>query len=902
MPRWRAFWVRALGFLDRERRERDFAEELASHLDMHVENNLRAGMAPEEARRAALLKLGGVEQVKELHRERRGLPLVDMLVQDVRLALRMMRRSPGFTAVAMLLVTLGVGANTVMFTVVNTLLLRPLPYPDAARLQLVQTVGEGGGAAAAAVPDYHEFRSGNRSFRSLAAFYSRPLDVTGGEEPERIRVLIVSSEFLGTLQVPPARGRDLVPADERWGDHRVTLLTDGFWRRRFGADPAILGRPITLGAEPYTVVGILPPAFSFVGLEAQALVPMAFAPGDNMNSHNNYFLTMVGRLGTDATPASAAGDLNRISESIIAEHPENRGSRVDVRPLQAAVVEDVKPALLVLFGAVAFVLLIACANLANLLLARAATRRREIALRIAIGASRRRVLGQLLTESVVLAACGSALALALAWVSVGTLDSLSQTVLPRTEAIRIDGAVLAYTALMAVLTGVLFGLVPALRGMDVDLGDALKEGARGGDPRGHRIRAALVVGETALSLVLLIGAGLMMKSMHTLARADAGFDARRVLTVQLGVPRRKYIDEQLERRFSNLAYARSTRFFAEVVEQVRSVPGVTTVGAINGLPLMGEVWGKAVTLYDRPLPATLTDLPPIQYRVVAGDYFRALGVSILSGRAFTEADTEQGAKVAIVNREMARRYWNGLDPIGKVISVNPPIELVPRGTVPPDYEPARLTVVGVAADVRYAGLNVPPSPVVYAPFAQGSEGATTMYLVVRAEQDPLAPVRAIRDRIRQIDPDVPVSSVQTMEARVSASVARPRLRTIVLGAFAGVALLLAAVGIYGVMSYAARQRTREIGIRMALGASSRSILTLLMRSGFAMVALGVAGGLLGAAALTRALRTLLYGVSTTDPLVFAAITGGLVAVSLVAALVPARRATRLEPLVALREE
>ncbi|PYQ21061.1 MAG: hypothetical protein DMF79_08980, partial [Acidobacteria bacterium] len=361
MPRWRAFWVRALGFLDRERREREFAEELASHLDMHVEDNLRAGMAPEEARRAALLKLGGVEQVKELHRERRGLPLVDMLVQDVRLALRMMRRSPGFTAVAMLLLTLGVGANTVMFTVVNTLLLRPLPYPDAARLQLVQTVGEGDGAAAAAVPDYHEYRSGNRSFRSLAAFYSRPLDVTGGEEPERIRVLIVSSEFLGTLQVPPAMGRDLVPADESWGDHRVTLLTDGFWRRRFGADPAILGRPITLGAEPYTVVGILPPAFSFVGLEAQALVPMAFAPGDNMNSHNNYFLTMVGRLGTDATPASAAGDLNRISESIIAEHPENRGTRVDVRPLQAAVVEDVKPALLVLLGAVAFVLLIACA-------------------------------------------------------------------------------------------------------------------------------------------------------------------------------------------------------------------------------------------------------------------------------------------------------------------------------------------------------------------------------------------------------------------------------------------------------------------------------------------------------------------------------------------------------------
>ncbi|PYQ50703.1 MAG: hypothetical protein DMF78_14995, partial [Acidobacteria bacterium] len=877
----RALWARVLGLFDRDRREREFAEELESHLEMHVEDNLRAGMTREDARRAALIKLGGVEQTREIYRDRRGLPLVDMLTQDLRLGLRMMRRRWGFTAVVLLVLALGVGANAVMFSVVNTLLLRPLPYPRASELQLVQTASEDGATAATAPPDFYEYRARNHSLRSLSSFYARPVDLTGGDEPERIRILIVSSEFLGTLGVAPAMGRDMGPADERWGDHRVVLLSEGFWRRRFGGDPAVRGRRITLNAEPYTVIGILPRGFSFVGLEAQAIVPMSFAPGDNLNTHNNYFLTMVGRLAPGATAATARADLNRISDAIIAEHPENRGTRIAVRPLQAAVVEDVKPALLVLFGAVGFVLLIACANLANLLLSRAAVRRREIALRIAIGASRPRILGQLLTESVLLAACGSALALALAWTSVGTLNSLSRAVLPRTEDVRVDGAVLAYTALVAVLTGLVFGLVPALRSVDVDLGDALKEGARtGGDARGHRARAALVAGEIALALVLLIGAGLLMKSLRALAGVDGGFDPRRVLTVQLGVPRKKYVDEALERRFRPEAYARAARFFEDVVAQSRSVPGVAAVGAVSSLPLAGDVWGKNATLYDRPLPQTVGELPAIQYRVVAGDYFQALGIPILSGRAFTPADAQPAAKVAIISREMARRYWKHGDPVGKVISVNPPLQLVPRGTVPDDYKPDLLTVIGVAGDVHYAALRTPPSPVVYAPFAQGSEGMTTMFVAVRALEDPLALVSAIRERVRHVDPDIPVSNVQTMEARVSASVAQPRLQTIVLGSFAGLALLLAAVGVYGVMSYAARQRTREIGIRMALGASGRAILTLLLGKGLAMVAVGVGGGLLGAAALTRALRSLLYGVSATDPLVFAGITAVLATVAL----------------------
>jgi putative ABC transport system permease protein len=651
------------------------------------------------------------------------------------------------------------------------------------------------------------------------------------------------------------------------------------------------------------VVGILPAGFTFLGLDAQAIVPMSFAPGDNMNSHNNYFLNMVGRLAPEATPASATADLEGLARQIIAEHPENMGTSPEAKPLQAALVEDVTRGLLVLFGAVVFVLLIACANLANLLMARAAGRRREIAVRIAIGASRRRVLGQLLTESVVLALCGSALALALAWLAVGTLDSLGQDVLPRTRPIRIDGAVLAYTALIATATGLLFGLAPAWRSLDVDPAEALQEGTRGGgDARGHRVRSLLVVAEIAMSLVLLIGSGLMVKSMHGLARVDGGFAPRGVLTVQVSVPRRKYVDDALERRRLPQAYAKSIRFYADVVEQVGTLPGVRAAGAISGLPLMGDVWGKSVTFYDRPLPATIRELPSIQYRVVAGDYFGAMDVPILKGRAFAGGDTQDGAKVAIVSRELVRRYGKGQDPVGKVISVNPPASLIPRGTAPAEYEPDLFTVVGVAADVRYASLDTPPSPVVYVPFAQGSEGTTTMFLVTRTDGNPLSLAGAIRDRIRHVDPDVPASNLLTMEDRVSASLAQPRLRTIVLGTFAFLALLLAGIGTYGVMSYGARQRTREIGIRMAIGASARAILTLLLGRGLALVGAGLAAGLVGALALSRALQSLLFGVSTSDPLVFLGVTAMLATVAMIAAWLPARRATRLEPVAALREE
>jgi predicted permease len=901
--RLRSLWARAIGVFGRSRRDRELQEELASHLDMHVEDNLHSGMSPEEARRAALIKLGGIEQTRELYREQQGLPFVDTLAQDLRLALRMLRKNPSFTVVALAILALGIGANTVMFSVVNALLLRHLPYPDAERLVRVQTVDSRGDDLATAVPDFREYRARNRTFEGLASFYLRPLDLTGGGDPERIRALIVSPEFLGVLRTPPAVGRDFLPREEQWGDHQKVLLTDGFWRRRFAADPSVVGRQVILNAQPFTVLGVLPPGFSFIDADVQALVPMSFAPGDNLNSHNNYFLTLLGRLRKDTAPGTALADLNVISQSIAARHPENQGTRIGMKPLQEALVGDVKPALLVLFGAVAFVLLIVCANLGNLLLARAVGRRREIGLRIAIGATRGRVLRQLLTETVLLALAGGALALGLASASVGMLNSLDRSLLPRSEDVAIDAVVFTFTALVAVLTGLLFGLAPALRCADVEPVDALKEGSRAaGDRRGHHIRAALVVSEVALSLVLLIGAGLMVKSVHGLARVDAGFEPRNVLTAQIGLPKLRYVDAELERRFSRLAYAKATAFFEEVIRGSRSLPGVSAVGAINGLPLMGEIWSKNVTLHDRPLPKTLRELPVIQYRVAAGDYFRALGIPILAGRAFSEADTEPAAKVAIINQEMARRHWKDQDPVGKLISVNPPAHLIPAGSVPPDYEPALLTIVGVAADVRYGGLHAAPAPLVYTPYAQGAEGETTMYLVVRTSGDPDAFVAGVRDRIRQVDAEVPASRVQTMEANVSATLARPRLHALVLGGFAGLALLLAATGIYGVMAHAARQRTREIGIRMAIGASRQAILALFLRQGLALAAAGALLGLLGAALLTRTLQTMLFEVSSTDPLVFATITTVLLAVALAAAWLPARRATRLDPLMALREE
>src|SRR6267143_4620591 len=702
-------------------------------------------------------------------------------------------------------------------------------------------------------PDFDRLRERNQSFSAVAALYRNPVNLTGGQEPMRVRAIVASAELLPVLGVAPALGRGFSRDDERWGSHRVAILGHGLWHSRFGADPSIVGHSITLDGQPTTVVGVLPPGFSWLGSETQLLLPMSFEPGDNLNSHNNYFVAVIGRLRPGVREERARAELAGIAGQIGNEFPESRGLTMDLESLEDSMGGEVGAAVLVLVGAAGFVLLIACANLANLLLVRAAARRREIAIRAALGASRARILRQLLTESVLLGALGGAAGLALAFWATDALNLLSQEVLPRMREVRVDGRVLAFTLLVSLVTGVLFGLAPALHGSSIDLRQSLSETSPGGASGRRRLTSALVVAEVALAVVLLTGAGLLMKSTYRLLRVDAGFDPQGLLTAEISLPARKYVDPKLARAFSPAAYAKASAFYDEVIAGLRALPGVRAAGAVSSLPLAGDNWGKRLVLWDRPLPSNADDLPQIQYRPVAGDYFRALGIRV-RGRVFTEADGVAAPPVAIVNQELARRYFKGEDPIGKAISVNVPRELVPVDTVPLDFRPQRHTIVGVADDVRYAGLDRAPGPLVYAPFAQGSEGFLSMFVTVRTDGDPLALVAALREQVRRTDPDQAVASVSTFEARLSRAVAQPRLQTGLLGVFAGLAVLLAAIGIYGVMAGSVVQ------------------------------------------------RTLLFSVSATDPAVFGGIVALLAVVALVACWLPARRAARVDPMVALRHE
>jgi putative ABC transport system permease protein len=907
-------WRRIRSVRRRDALENGLDEEIRFHIDHQTEKNRRAGMSPAEARRQALLKFGGVERIKESTRDEIRPALLEDSVRDLRHGLRLLRRTPGFTVAALLTLSLGIGVNTVMFSVVNTLLLRPLPYQDPDRLVSIQTIeAVRRQLAFTAPPDFYTYRKDNRVLEQLDAYYFRPYNLAGETAPERILAMAVTGSMFTTLGTQPFAGRGFTRADEEWGSHRVAILSHGLWQRRFGGDRGIVGQPIRLNGESFIVVGILSHDFSFLGIDAQLFVPMAFAPGDHMNSHSNNFLRMIGRLKPGLSREQAAADLTAISNAIIAQQSVNRGTAMAVVALRDVMVgSDVRRALLVLLAAVGCVLLISCANLANLLLARAAVRSREIAVRLALGAARGRLIRQFLAESLLLSLAGGGLGLVLAYASTNALNQISQRVLPRATSIHVDPVVLLFTFAVATVTGLLLGLAPAAHTAG-DVNAGLKNGTRTvSDSAGrNRLRTALVIAEVALSLVLLVGAGLMVKSMYQLLHVDSGFNPEGVVTMQINLAAEKYVDRQMERRNSPQAYSRSEAFFREVIDRVRTVPGARAVGAVNGLPLFGEIWGKNITFYDRPLPADVTGLPPIQYRVVAGDYFRALSIRIRSGRVFTDDDTARSPKVAIVNQELVRRYWDGQDPIGKVISVNPPLQVLPKsvidearraGAVVDGYEPDKFTVIGVADDVLYGGLERRALPLVYVPYAQGSEGAMNMALVVRTDGNPLDLIAAVREQIARVDRDQSVANVQTMEAMVASSVAQRRMQMNVLGSFALMAMLLAAVGIYGVMAYSVTQRSREIGIRLALGAARRDVTGLVLRQGFTMAGVGVGLGLIGALLLTRALRSLLFDVSTTDPFVFGAIIVLLTVMAGMASYVPARRAARLDPVMTLRSE
>jgi putative ABC transport system permease protein len=747
-------------------------------------------------------------------------------------------------------------------------------------------------------PDFRTMREQNHTFASLSAYYGSRFNLTGIEQPERLRGLVVSADYFTTLGVKPLVGRSFLPVEEQWGSHHTVILSEGFWRTHFHADNNIYGKTVNLDGESYDLVGVMPA--SFTSRDVQLWLPMAWKPKDNFDSHNNYFLTMVGRLKPRVTQSEASSDLNAIMMGIARRFPENKGVGADLQPLRETIVGNVRPALLILLGAVGLILLIACVNLANLLLSRSAGRHKEIAIRSALGADRSRLVRQFITESVLLSLVGGLLGLALAWFALSLLP-LTKDILPRMDGIRLDGWVLFFTAGVSALTAVLFGLMPALQNSRVGkLSNSLKEGGRTSEAGsgGGQVRAALVVCELALAVVLLIGSGLAIKSFERLMRVDAGFDPSRVLTFSVNLPQ-TYDPTPDPLRIG--APPRVAAFFQDVLGRVEQIPGVKAAGAVSNLPLEGENWGKFFVPLDRPIPTSIDDVANTQYRAVAGNFFGAMGIRLLKGRLLNDRDQSSSPLSVVVNDTLARRYWMGQDPIGKTILLTPPQNLIPAAEIPAGFQVPEFTVVGVVSDARYGSLDKDPEPVVYASVLQ-HDFSLGPSMVVRADGDPTALVDAIRGAIAQFDKNLPMGNIATMEEVVSASVAQPRLQTFLLGLFGGLAMVLAAVGIYGVMSYSVTQRTSEIGIRMALGADRAGVLKMIMKQGMRLTVAGLVIGVTLALAATRGMSKILFGVSPTDPATFGAIVALLAFIALLACYIPAHRATKVDPIVALRCE
>ena len=829
---------------------------------------------------------------------------METLLQDVRHGFRMLIKSPLFTIVAILALALGIGVNTAIFSVVNVMLMRPLPFPEPDQLMAIWTTNAARNTtrSSTAPPDYRAWKE-NKSFDQIGAYSLDDFNITATDQADRVRGATVTTNLFPLLHVTPRLGRLFTPEEEEFGRHRVVLLSYGLWQRRFGSDPNIVGKPVTLNAESYTVVGVLPydSWLRQARQKAELWVPMAFEPGSNRNTRNNYFLRVIGRLKPGADIPTAQAEMNTISQRLSQEFKENVGLGARIVSLGQETVGDNSSTLLVLMGAVGFVLLIACANVANLLLARAAAREKETAVRIALGASRLRLMRLWVTENLWLSLIGGALGLILAYVGLQIILALApenlsrDAIISRGVSIPLDYRVLLFTLLLSVLTGVIFGLLPVLQAANPNLTKALKESARGStdSTRSRRVRSLLVVSEIALALVLLIGAALLLKSFMHLQSINPGFNSQNLLTAQIALPELKY--KEGEQR---------SNFFQQAMERIRSLPGVQAVGATTGLPMSNESWGKQFSIEGRQPPQTLDQVEAVEYRQITPDYFKATGVPLLKGRFFTDQDTKNSPDVVIINDAVARTFFPNEDPIGKRIWTGPPESLLSAQLLPPGGRFPRMTIVGVVGDVMSYGVNRPIEWEVYAPHLQGGGNIplAKMYLSVRTSGDPLALAGAVRNEIRNIDPDQPVADIRTMEQRLNDSLWQPRFNMLLLTIFASVAILLAAIGIYGMISYSVTQRTSEIGIRVALGAQQSDVLKIIMKQGIIISLIGVGIGLAVAFALTRVLSTLLVGVSSTDLTIFGAVTFLLLLVAMLGTFIPARRATKIDPLIALRAE
>ncbi|HEV2668208.1 MAG TPA: ABC transporter permease, partial [Blastocatellia bacterium] len=793
---------------------------------------------------------------------------IEMLLQDLRYGVRMLMKKPGFTVVAALTLALGIGANTAIFSVVNAVLLRPLPYPEARQLALISENFSQSGLNRILVspPEYLDYRDRSRSFSQVAAYRRQPFTLTGAGEAEMLRGTVCSTNLFETLGVRPAIGRPFLPGEDRPDRNQIVVLSHGVWQRRFGADPRVVGQKLTLNDNVVEVVGVMPPGFQFPPF-TDLWSPIAFTNemlGQREGPRN---LNVLARLKPESDLPAAQAEMNVLARQLQEQYPEvypaARGWSVTVTSLREQVVGDVRTALWTLLGAVGFVLLIACANVANLMLARAAARERELAIRAALGAGRARIVRQLLTESLMLALAGGALGLLIAWYGVEALLALNPNALPPTATVRIDATALAFTTLVSLLTGVGFGLAPAIGAAKPDLIGVLKESGRGVRSGRYGLRGGLVVLEIALSRVLVIGAGLLIRSFMQVRAVDPGFAPENVLTMSFSLPQKKYPEKN-----------QVANFYQEVLQRVETAPGVEAAGLIAGLPLSGSTSTWGFTTEAKPQPA-LEEALEATYRVISSGYFGALKIPLFRGRDFASADNESAPGVVIINETMARRFWPNEDALGKRIKLGSP-------------EPQRawdglwLTIIGVVGDVRADGLEDEVRPEMYLSYLQNpwrglpsrpymTLVGRTMSLVARGEAEPASLTASLRQAVAAVDKNQPVTVVATLESLLAASLAERRFNLSLLSIFAAVALALAVIGLYGVMSYGVSQRTAEIGLRMALGAQESDVLRLVIGQGMKLALAGVLIGLGGAMALTRWLNTLLFEVSATDPLTFALI-------------------------------
>ncbi|HVG29686.1 MAG TPA: ABC transporter permease [Pyrinomonadaceae bacterium] len=810
------------------------------------------------------------------------------LIQDLRYSLRTLRKTPVFTSVAVLALALGIGANSAIFSVVNAVLLRPLPFDHPERMMSVQVRNEktGGVGVEQSYPNFLDLRAQCQSCEGMAAYGGATTFLMNpGEEPERVRGVQASADLLPLLGVKPALGRVFTAAEDQVGGRRVVVLSYGVWQRFFGGNPKIIGQDIPLGGSaPTTVLGVMPKGFKFPVEWQQTDFWMPLAPAispEDREGRAMVWLDLLAKTKPGVSQQQAQAEIDTISRRLQAQYPAtNTALNFFVKPLKENLVGNLRTALLVLLGAVGCVLLIACANVANLLLARAAGRSKEMSIRTALGASRSRIVRQLLTESLLLALVGGALGLLLALWGVDLLAAAAPADIPRVAEIGLDARVLLFTLLVTLATGVVFGLAPALQASKADVNEALKEGGRGTGEGGgrRRLRGALVVSEVALSLVLLIGAGLLAQSFKRLLDVTPGFDAKNLVTMDV-VPRRSRYPEEPQR----------VQFFKDFAEQASRLPGVRGVGLVDPLPLNGnfEAWDFQIEGRAPFAPGEQNDA---DRRVVNGDYFRVMGIPLRRGRTFDDRDRKEAPQVLVVNDTFARQFFPGDDPLGKRIVFGGG----PAGGTARE-------IVGVVGDVRHAGLDEPATPEFYVPYTQVLTARLTV--VARSASDDTAGVAgALRGVIRRTDKDSPVYNVRTMEELLAASVAKRRFNMILLGGFAAVALVLAALGIYGVISYTVTQRTHEIGVRVALGAQPGDVVRMILSQGMRLTLLGVGVGLLGASALTRVMSGLLFGVSATDPVTFGGVALLLAGVAFVSCLLPARRATKVDPMIALRYE